>query len=106
MFSVHEDYRVIDLLPFSELFAPETIGRYLGVKWSDGSTYPLTWIGPRTRPVGPDFRELYTRRRAKPDVLRWFRFDELAPLIATIVLRIRTVTKWGAADRLCWRYPQ
>ena len=43
-----KDYRMIDLLPFSELFAPETIGRYLGVKWSDGSTYLLAWIGPDT----------------------------------------------------------
>ena len=45
-----KDYRIIDLLPFSRLFAPETIGRYLGVKWSDGSTFLLTWIGPDTTP--------------------------------------------------------
>ena len=44
-----KDYRMIDLLPFSRLFAPETIGSYLGVKWSDGSTFLLTWIGPQTR---------------------------------------------------------
>ena len=101
-----KDYRMIDLLPFSKLFAPETIGHYLGVKWSDGSTYLLTWIGPDTRPIGPDFLELYTRRRAEPDVLRWFRFDELAPVIAAIAPRMRTVTKWGAADRLLtWRDP-
>ncbi len=46
-----KDYRMIDLLPFSRLFAPETIGRYLGVKWSDGSTFLLTWIGPQTQPA-------------------------------------------------------
>ena len=63
-----KDYRMIDLLPFSRLFAPETIGRYLGVKWSDGSTFLLTWIGPDTTPIGPDFLEAYTRRRAEPDV--------------------------------------
>ena len=32
-----KDYRIIDLLPFSRLFAPDTISRCLGVKWSDGS---------------------------------------------------------------------
>jgi hypothetical protein len=37
-----KDCRIIDLLPFSRLFAPEMIGRYLGVKWSDGSTFLLT----------------------------------------------------------------
>jgi hypothetical protein len=99
-----KDYRMIDLLPFSRLFAPDTIGSYLGVKWSDGSTFLLTWIGPQTRPLGPDFLEAYTRRRAEPDVLRWFRFDEIAPLIATIAPRMRAATQWGEANKLLtWR---
>ena len=99
-----KDYRMIDLLPFSRLFAPETIGSYLGVKWSDGSTFLLTWIGPDTTPLGPAFLEAYTRRRAEPDVLRWFRFDELAPLIATIAPRMRAATQWGEANKLLtWR---
>jgi hypothetical protein len=99
-----KDYRILDLLPYSRLFAPETIGRYLGVKWSDGSTFLLTWIGPDTTPIGPDFLEAYTRRRAAPDALRWFKFDELAPLIAAIAPRMRAATQWGAADRLfTWR---
>jgi hypothetical protein len=99
-----KDYRMIDLLPFSRLFAPETIGRYLGVRWSDGSTFLLTWIGPQTSPLGPDFLEAYTRRRAEPDVLRWFRFDEIAPLIATIAPRMRAATQWGEANKLLtWR---
>jgi hypothetical protein len=99
-----KDYRMIDLLPFSRLFAPETIGRYLGVKWSDGSTYLLTWIGPDTTPIGPDFLEAYARRRAEPEVVRWFRFDELAPLMATIAPRMRAATQWGEANKLLtWR---
>jgi hypothetical protein len=95
-----KDYRMIDLLPFSRLFAPETIGRYLGVKWSDGSTFLLTWIGPDTTPIGSDFLEAYKSRRAEPDVLRWFRFDELAPVISAITPRLRSATQWGAANRL------
>jgi len=99
-----KDYRIIDLLPFSRLFAPDMIGRYLGVKWSDGSTFLLTWIGPDTTPIGPDFLEAYERRRAEPDALQWFKFDELAPLIVAIAPRMREATQWGAADRLfTWR---
>jgi hypothetical protein len=99
-----KDYRIIDLLPFSGLFAPDTIGRYLGIKWSDGSTFLLTWIGPDTTPIGPDFLDAYARRRAEPDSLRWFKFDELAPLIVTITPRMRTVTQWGEANKLLtWR---
>src|SRR5580704_1356604 len=99
-----KDYRVLDLLPYSRLFAPETIGRYLGVKWRDCSTFLLTWSGPDTTPIGPDFLEAYTRLRAAPDALQWFKFDELAPLIATIAPRMRAATQWGAAGRLfTWR---
>src|SRR5580704_4783420 len=99
-----KDYRILDLLPYSRLFAPETIGRYLGVKWRDCSTFLLTWSGPDTTPIGPDFLEAYTRLRAAPDALQWFKFDELAPLIATIAPRMRAATQWGAADRLfTWR---
>jgi hypothetical protein len=99
-----KDYRVLDLLPYSHLFAPETIGRYLGVKWSDGSAFLLTWIGPDTTPIGPDFLQAYTRLRAAPDSLQWFKFDELAPLIAAIAPHMRAETQWGAADKLfTWR---
>jgi hypothetical protein len=95
-----KDYRMIDLLPFSRLFAPETIGRYLGVKWTDGSTFLLTWAGPDTSPLGPDFLDAYSRRHAEPDALRWFRFDELAPLIAATTPRLRSATDWGTVNKL------
>jgi hypothetical protein len=99
-----KDYRVLDLLPYSRLFAPDTIGRYLGVKWSDGSAFLLTWIGPDTTPIGADFLDAYTRLRAEPDALRWFKFDELAPLIATIAPRMRAASRWGEANKLLtWR---
>jgi hypothetical protein len=99
-----KDNRIIDLLPFSKLFAPETIGRYLGVKWSDDSTFLLTWIGPDTTPIGADFLDAYKRRRAEPDALRWFKFDELAPLIVTIAPRMRAATQWGEVNKLLtWR---
>jgi hypothetical protein len=102
-----KDYRMIDLLPFSRLFAPETISRYLGVKWSDGSTFLLTWIGPDTTPIGPDFLEPYAHRRAEPEVVRWFRFDELAPVIAAIAPRLRSATQWGEMNaQLSWRNAQ
>jgi hypothetical protein len=103
-FLFRKDYRLIDLLPYGRLFSPDTIGRYLGVKWSDGTSFLLTWIGPDTSPIGPDFLDAYVRRRAEPDALQWFKFDELAPLIAAITPRMRSATQWGAADRLfTWR---
>jgi hypothetical protein len=64
----------------------------------------LTWFGPDTTPISADFLEAFKRLRAEPDALRWFKFDELAPLIATIAPRMRSVTKWGAVQTLfLWR---
>ena len=37
-------------LPMSALFSPENIGKYLGIRWTDGKTVLLTWRGPDTRP--------------------------------------------------------
>ena len=100
-----KDYRMIDLLPFSRLFAPETIGRYLGVKWSDGSTFLLTWIGPGHDARSGRTSSMPIRAGApNPTSLRWFRFDELAPLIAAIAPRMRAATQWGEANKLLtWR---
>jgi hypothetical protein len=95
-----KEFRIIDLLPFSRLFDPDTIARYLGVKWSDGSTYLLTWAGADTTPIGSDFMDAYRRRRAEPDALQWFRFDELAPQLVMVVPRLRNVTRWGGASKL------
>jgi hypothetical protein len=99
-----KDFRIIDLLPYSRLFDPDVIGRYLGIKWTDGSTFLLTWSGSDTTPLTADFLEAYTRRRAEPDSLRWFRFNELAPQIVAIAPRMRHATRWGEANALLtWR---
>jgi len=54
----------LDLLPYSKLFAPDTIGDYLGIKWTDGSAFLLTWSGPDTTPITSEFLEIYRKRLA------------------------------------------
>jgi len=99
-----KDFRLLDLLPYSRLFGLETIGRFLGVKWSDGSTYLLTWIGPDTTPIGTDFLNAYRRSRAAPESL-WFKFNELTPRIVSITPRMQSIREWGAAEPLfTWRH--
>jgi hypothetical protein len=99
-----KNFRLLDILPYSRLFAPEVIGRYLGVKWTDGSTFLLTWRGPDTTPIGPDFLDAYKRARNVPESL-WFIFSELAPRIAAITPLMRA-EPWGEAERaLVWRHP-
>jgi hypothetical protein len=103
-FLVSQGSRLIDLLPYSKLFAPDTIGQYLGIKWTDGSAFLLTWIGPNTTPLTPQFFEMYRALLDRPE-MPWFRFSRLvgqyiAP--ATAALRSK---QWGAPVEFAWRVP-
>lgn len=82
-----------DPLPLSPLFAPDNIARYLGIRWTDGTTTLLTWLGPGIRPLDEawiaryrravsessvhsfpleQFRAIYARLRATPHPWRSF----------------------------------
>lgn len=50
-FLVSHEIPIIDPLPLSPLFAPDAIGRHLGIRWTDGTSSLLTWLGPETRPL-------------------------------------------------------
>jgi hypothetical protein len=52
---------LFDILPYSPLFSPEQIGRHLGVVWSQGGVYLLTWHSPQTTPLPPEFFEGYRK---------------------------------------------
>ena len=52
---------VADLLPELQLFSPATIGKYLAIGWTDGTSYLLTWPGPNTKPIDQKFLFAYTR---------------------------------------------
>jgi hypothetical protein len=45
------DLGMEDVLPMSNLFAPDNIAHYLGIRWTDGNTVLLTWLGPDTTPL-------------------------------------------------------
>jgi len=100
-FLVSEDARLIDLLPYSKLFAPDTIGRYLGIKWTDGTTFLLTWVGPDTTPLTPEFSKIYRQLLDKPEML-WFQFSRLIPQIVAATAGLRA-KPWGAPVEFAWR---
>jgi hypothetical protein len=89
------------VLVYSQLFAANNIGQYLGVKWTDGNAFLLTWIGPNTVPIGPDFLTVYNGLLARPEH-RWFLYRELVEQIATATERLRS-KRWGAEPDLLWR---
>jgi hypothetical protein len=100
-FLVTKDSRLLDLLPYSQLFLPETIGRYLGIRWTDGSAFLLTWVGPETTPIGPEFLDVYNRLLARTQH-PWFQFGKLVPQLATASEGLRRKA-WGEMPELPWR---
>jgi hypothetical protein len=96
-----KESRLLDLLPYSPLFARDTIGQHLGMKWTDGSAYLLTWIGPETTPLSADFYNAYDQRIGEPES-QWFQYAGLSENIehATVLLRQKT---WGTAPVFPWR---
>ena len=98
-FLFNKNYGLLDILPYSRLFAPETIDSYLGVKWTDGSTFLLTWKGSDTAPLGRDFLDDYTRLHGGPEST-WFYFRELAPEIVSLAPRLRAATQWREVKEL------
>ena len=48
-----------DPLICTPLFAPDTISKYMGAKWTDGSDALLTWKGPDVGPLSEEWVEKY-----------------------------------------------
>ena len=49
----------------SALFAPDNIAKYLGLRWTDGTTSLLTWLGPDTTPLSQTWLAGYCREVAR-----------------------------------------
>lgn len=98
-----ENAILLDLIPYSKLFSPNTIGEYLGIKWTDGTAFLLTWIGPETTPITSEFLDMYKgllRKREHP----WFRFSKLAPQMTVATESLRSKA-WGAPADWPWHRP-
>jgi hypothetical protein len=53
-----------DWITLAPLFSPDNISRFLGIRWTDGTTALLTWLGPDTVPLDQswlaDYRKAVT----------------------------------------------
>ena len=76
-FFFSSELQLADTLPGAPLFAPENIKNYLGIRWSDGTSYLLTWLGSAdTRPIDDGFLTAYNAailrdRKAAFDAPLW-----------------------------------
>jgi hypothetical protein len=53
------------LVVTSPLFAPDNIAKYLGLRWTDGTTSLLTWLGPDATPLSQEWLATYCRAVAR-----------------------------------------
>jgi hypothetical protein len=71
-------------LPLSQLFAPDHIGSYFGIRWTDGITTLLTWSGPDTRPLDAAWIDEYRRSVATSPYRRGFSDTEARAIFARL----------------------
>ena len=50
-----------DPLPTSAIFSPDEIRKHLAIRWTDGTSYLLTWPNERTQPIDEKFLDAYRR---------------------------------------------
>jgi hypothetical protein len=71
-FLFSNELEIGDPLPLSPLFSPDNIGRYFGIRWTDGTTTLLTWVGPDTTPLSDAWLTEYRKAvENSPDVQRF-----------------------------------
>jgi hypothetical protein len=58
-FLLTTDFPIRDSLVWSPLFSPDNISKYLGIRWTDGTTTLLTWLGPDTAPLDEAWLKVY-----------------------------------------------
>lgn len=58
-FFFSKELGVADILPAAKLFSPENIAQNLAVRWTDGTSYLLSWPGPDTKPIDDTFLAAY-----------------------------------------------
>lgn len=73
-----------DPLPLSALFTPDHIARYLGLRWTDGETSLLTWVGPDTKPLDAEWLARYRHAVEDSAVVHSFPYGTLRDLYASL----------------------
>ena len=71
-FLYSRELQIFDPLPLSPLFSPDNIARYLGIRWTDGTTALLTWSKPDTTALDEEWIADYRQSVATSPFVRKF----------------------------------
>jgi|GEM_PF-1905509 len=75
-------YGISSPIVLSPLFSPESIDRYFGVKWTDGTSYLLTWRENAEVPLDTGFLDPYGRQVARSLTIATFPHDQWKSVFA------------------------
>jgi hypothetical protein len=98
-FLISRELGIQDVRAGVGLFEPDTIGDYLGVKWTDGTTYLLTWLGPGVQRLSADWLANYRKQVSESPNQTVYR----APFFRQIYDRLKADPAWGRELALPWR---
>jgi hypothetical protein len=73
-----------DVLLFTPLFSPDTIGNHLGLRWTDGDTSLLTWLGPDTKPLDAAWLADYQKRSETLLAVQSFPYAQLRSVFSQL----------------------
>jgi hypothetical protein len=96
LFTREDDIR--DPLPLSLLFSPDTIGRSLGIRWTDGTTSLLTWLGPGVTPLDAAWIADYRRAVQQSGAVQSFPYEAMKQ----VFLRLNATPHPWSAFQLPW----
>jgi hypothetical protein len=83
-FLFSRELMLIDALPLSPLFRPENIARYLGVRWTDGTTALLTWLGPGVQPLDQGWLDAYRQAIEQSGAVGGFPYAAMKQIFARL----------------------
>lgn len=100
-FLVLKNAKMIDILPYSQLFNPNNIGKHLGIKWTNGNAYLLTWSENADTKIDKSFLKMY-KKLLKEAEHPWFRFKELIPELKETMASIKNAGQQIQPVEMSW----
>jgi hypothetical protein len=83
-FLFSRDLPLQDPLPLSPLFSPDNIARFLGIRWTDGTTALLTWLSPGVQPLDAEWITDYRRAISQSDLISIYPYEDLKNIFARL----------------------
>jgi hypothetical protein len=94
-FLIEMDDTLRDELMCSALFSPDQIKDHLGVEWTDGTHFLLTWLGSGIQPLTLDWIEGYRQKAAAANCGKW-------PILQSLADQLRHNPRLGTDLVMPW----